>query len=267
MHLLNKVQIHANNWRDFLLELLFPTECLGCGAENTLLCKKCFKSLKINYEHYCLNCKTKNNLGEFCERCKDKFSLNGIWIAGNYQDKLIAKIIKTYKYKFSKNLNIHLGNFLSLFLKNTINKNRFSQNNIGQGLHWKNLNKIKNTPNILLDFQNTLIIPVPLHQKRLRWRGFNQSELLAQVICKNFNLDFSNDLKRIKYAKPQAKLNKSQRESSLKNSFVWDGNSLDKKNIILIDDVTTTGSTLNECAKTLKQNGANEVWGLVIANG
>jgi ComF family protein len=264
---LNKIKNHVNLWRDFLLDLLFPTECLGCGKENVLLCKKCFRNIKINHENYCLNCKSKNNLGNFCKNCQDTFHLNGVWIAGNYKDKLLAKIIKTYKYKFSKNLNIHLGNFMSLYLKNIINKNRLSQNNLNSFVKWKDLNKIKNTPEILLDFSNTLIIPVPLHQKRLNWRGFNQSELLTQVICKNFNLNTSNNLKRTKYTKPQAKLNKTQRENSLRNSFVWDGNNLNKKNIILIDDVATTGSTLNECAKTLKQNGANEVWGLVIANG
>ena len=72
---------------------------------------------------------------------------------------------------------------------------------------------------------------------------------------------------RIKHKKPQAKLDEAQRQENIKNCFAWVGKKLTGQPIILIDDVTTTGSTLNECAKILKQNGAGEVWGLVVAKG
>lgn len=267
MSIFKKILNRAKIWRDFFLDLLFPTECIGCGQEGEILCGYCFKKIKINFNHYCLNCKNKNNFGEFCPECRNKFYLNGVWIAGNYKDKLLSRAIKTYKYKFFKNLNVRLGDFTSLFLRNLINKNKFNRNNLDKGLAWKDLQKIKNFPTTLLNLSASILVPVPIHKKRLRWRGFNQSELLAEIIGKNFNIAISKDLARIKYAKPQAKLNKEKRESSLKDSFVWKGNNLKNKNIILIDDVVTTGATLNECAKILKQNGANEVWGLVIAHG
>lgn len=81
-------------------------------------------------------------------------------------------------------------------------------------------------------------------------------------------LDWNEDrenLIRIKYKKPQAKLKAKDRRENIQGSFAWRGAKLKKRNIILIDDITTTGSTLEECARILKQNGAKEVWGLVIA--
>jgi len=118
------------------------------------------------------------------------------------------------------------------------------------------------------NFSQSLIMPVPLHKKRLRWRGFNQSELLAKGIKKYFNLDLRLDeLIRTKHKKPQTKLSGRKRKENVKGCFFWKGDWLDGKNIILVDDVITTGSTLNECAKVLKENGAGEVWGLVVARG
>ncbi|MBU4216276.1 hypothetical protein L6270_02600 [Candidatus Parcubacteria bacterium] len=116
--------------------------------------------------------------------------------------------------------------------------------------------------------ETILIIPVPLHNKRLRWRGFNQSEKLAHFIANKSQIKINTEnLKRIKFKKPQASLKKEARLKNIQNVFTWQGAKLNHQNIILVDDVTTTGATLNECAKILKANGANEVWGLVLANG
>jgi len=244
------IKNHVVKLRDFLLDIIFPIECLGCEKEKNWLCEDCFKKLEYNHNQYCLNCKTANNFGEICNNCKNNFDIEGILIAGNYQDKLLSKLIKTFKYHFIKNLSQPLGKFLSQFLFLQITKeNSFKK------------------PNIFSDFKNVLIIPVPLHKKRRSWRGFNQSEELAKIIAEKFDVKTSTNLKRIKYKKPQMRLKKSQRKKNIKNCYIWEGDDLNEKNILLIDDVTTTGSTLNECAKILKENGANEVWGLVVANG
>jgi len=111
-------------------------------------------------------------------------------------------------------------------------------------------------------------MPVPLSKKRLKWRGFNQAEIIANILADNFKLEIdAKNLKRIKNTKPQAKLNERERRNNLADCFSWLGDKLNGRNIILVDDVATTGSTLNECAKVLKQAGASEVWGLVVANG
>ena len=264
---LNTQKNRVKYWRDFALDLMFPIECLGCGQEGDWLCQNCHPALKINHSLYCLDCKTKNKFGEFCPACKNNFHLNGIWIAGDYQNKILAKAIKVFKYRFSQDLSLLLGNFLSIFLNNLAVKHRLSPSDIDVSLNRKKFEIAKSVPGVFLDFKNSLIMPIPLHKRRRRWRGFNQSELLAKIIGKNFDLEFSEDLKRIKYTTPQAKLDRKQRKTNIKNCFVWTGKNLKNKNIILVDDVTTTGSTLNECARVLRANGAREIWGLVIANG
>ena len=113
----------------------------------------------------------------------------------------------------------------------------------------------------------SLIIPVPLHVKRLRERGFNQSLILARVIGEkqkipvNFSL-----LKRHKFTSTQTGSNKKERKQNIKGAFeVTDKKEINGKNIILIDDVYTTGATANECAKTLIKAGAQKVSVLTMA--
>lgn len=246
------IKNHALKLRDFFLDILFPIECLGCGHARLWLCDECFKKLKINQAQYCLKCKKENALGCFCQDCLEVGGLDGCLIAGDYQDKLLALTIKRYKYHFIKDLSQDLGNFLTLFLYN------FQKNT---------LEKYPIYPRMLIDLETTLIITVPLHKKRLNWRGFNQAEELAKIVSDNFKLKLEHGLVRQRYKKPQVKFKAEKRRENIKNCFAWKGGNLDNQDVLLIDDVTTTGSTLNECAKILKQNGARKVWGLVVANG
>ena len=199
----------------------------------------------------------KNKFGEFCKDCSQPYYLNGVWIAGDYNNKIISKLIKNIKYHFAKDISEVISKFLNIFLGSLISRYNIIH---PEELEIKTLEK----------FNNSIIIPVPLHKKRKKWRGFNQSEIIAKKLVKNFQLKNNLDTKnliRIKHKKAQVKLSKKEREKNIKDCFFWIGKNLKNKNIILIDDVTTTGSTLNECAKVLKNNGAKEVWGLVIANG
>jgi ComF family protein len=111
------------------------------------------------------------------------------------------------------------------------------------------------------------LIPVPLHPKRLRQRGFNQSVVLAKYLTPllGIELDYLN-LKRIRNTKSQTSLHSKERRKNVRNAFeVIDKKSILRKSIILVDDVATTGNTLNECARTLKRAGASEVLAIVIA--
>lgn len=125
-----------------------------------------------------------------------------------------------------------------------------------------------------INFENNyLIVPVPLHNRRKRERGFNQSEVIADKIIKqaqkqNINLqkDFKN-FKRVRYTKQQAKLTKKERKYNLTEAFIWIGGDLTDQRIILVDDVYTSGSTMKECALVLRQNGAKCIWGMVLAKG
>jgi competence protein ComFC len=253
---LHKLINHVLKARDFILDLIFPIECFNCRQEGTWLCTDCSKKLEFNRSQYCLECKTENKNGQFCHHCQKNYFLDGVLIAGNYDNILLNKLIKMCKYHFIKNIATILGMYLSTFLQNRkINEILFNQYQQDQTINSN-------------DTENILIIPVPLHKKRLRWRGFNQSTEMAKIISKelNYKID-NNNLVRVKNNQAQVKLNEKQRRENLKNCFSWFGESLQGKNIILIDDVVTTGSTLNECAKILKQSGANKIWGLVVMKG
>ena len=112
-----------------------------------------------------------------------------------------------------------------------------------------------------------MIFPVPLHIKRLRQRGFNQAGLLARTLGRRLGLPVSFDcLLRTCWTEPQTRLNREQRLHNVKDAFhVVDESKVRKRRILIVDDVYTTGTTLNECAKTLKAAGASEVHAVTVS--
>jgi ComF family protein len=113
-----------------------------------------------------------------------------------------------------------------------------------------------------------VLIPVPLHRGRLWDRGFNQAQLLANYVGQQLNYPVINALVRRKFTQPQFGLSRSSRQDNLQGAFRIRNNqktALIGRTVLLVDDIVTTGATLNECAKILKQGGAKEVWGLVLA--
>lgn len=223
--------------KSFILNLLFPLECLGCKSEGLWLCEKCFRRLKFNDKKYLLK-----------TPC-----LNEIFIAGDYDDKVLADLIKKLKFNFVDDIAPILGRFLSLFWSGII----FNHPEL------KNQGIIKNE----LNNSSIYLIPLPLSKKRKNWRGFNQSELIAKIFNEDYDYMINYDLKRIKDTKAQSSLDEKERAENIKNCFTWTGADLKDKIIILIDDVITTGATLNEAARILKADGAKKVYGLVIAKG
>ena len=104
------------------------------------------------------------------------------------------------------------------------------------------------------------IISVPMHPKKFMTRGFNQSEILVDWIVKKRSMKQCFGLKKVIETIPQSLLDRSKRKSNLQDSFYWDKKYQMPKNIILVDDIYTTGETLNACAKVLKKNGAQIVY-------
>jgi ComF family protein len=117
------------------------------------------------------------------------------------------------------------------------------------------------------EFPNSIsaVIPVPLHRKRQWNRTFNQAEILAQGIAKLWGVPVWKALRKMKVTHPQSSLSGTVRRMNLRNTFEFRGSSRNAKSVLLVDDVVTTGSTLNECARTLKQNGVKRVYGVTIA--
>ncbi len=114
----------------------------------------------------------------------------------------------------------------------------------------------------------SLFTSVPVHPSKLRQRGYNHAELLAKNMAEKLRRPYSNLLTRVKKTSPQYKLGKTERASNIKGAFIMShniGNRLENSNIILVDDVATTYSTLRECAHTLKKNGAGKVIAVTFA--
>ena len=113
-----------------------------------------------------------------------------------------------------------------------------------------------------------VIIPVPLHPSRKRKRGFNQAEILAAVLSEQTGIPVRRDvLFRIKKTKPQKTLDPGERRDNLKGAFAVSGRWKPCRNVLLIDDIYTTGSTIERCAGMLKKAGAENVWFLTISIG
>lgn len=216
--------------KNILLDLFFPKKCLNCKKSDTYLCADCFNKIEIV---------------EYIEHESSTY-LDKIIFATSYADPLIRELIKSYKYRFAQELAEPLSRLLIKTLK------KF---------------------NLDIQIQNSIIVPIPLHKYRLRKRGFNQAELIAQKVANHFNLPINtNILKRTIYTEPQANLkdNTEKRLNNVQNAFAISPENKDlirDKIVILIDDVVTTGGTLIEAARILKQNNAKEVWALTVAKG
>ena len=222
--------------KKFLLNLLFPVECLDCGRTGAWLCDRCFRRLTAETP-------AKNQRFESQTSNLKIPALNGIFIAGDYENPRLARLIRKFKYGFLSALGKTLGQFLSQFWS-------------GQSFLMPRLRD-----------EEVWLVPVPLSEKRLRWRGFNQAEILARAISQNFGYPLYLDLRRTRDTKPQADLSEKKRLTNITGCFVWNGPDLSGRTLIIIDDVITTGATMNEAAFCLKQAGAKEVYGLVLAKG
>jgi ComF family protein len=116
------------------------------------------------------------------------------------------------------------------------------------------------------DLEAEVMVPVPLHTTRLKKRGYNQSELLASQMATFLQLPVNTDtLQRVRKTKSQMKLGIEERHQNVLNAFVCRNKKLAGQRVLLIDDVCTTGSTLDACAAALKESGAIAVWGLTLA--
>ena len=227
--------------KNFLLKLFFPKICLFCQREGEFLCKDCEALLEISPFLYCLCQKPKRiSKGGKCPKCKFK-KLDGLYFALDYNNFLVKKIIQNFKYKpFIRELAKPLTSLI-------IN-------------HFQLLD---NKPN----FDDFILVPIPLSKRRLKWRGFNQAEELGKELAKFLKIPLiSNCLIKVKETPPQVKLSEKERKENIKGGFSLKNQSkIFNRKILLIDDVYTTGSTMEEAARILKKGGAKEIWGVVVA--
>lgn len=253
--------------KNFLLDLIFPRFCLGCKKELNLkqasfICGACLNNIILNGVQ-CHVCGLRNNSGA-CRHCRKKTFLSGLFAAGKYQDPILREAIHQFKYQSAESLKKPLTELLVKYLKKE--------------------NLIEKLQLLEARFPTSAVLtPIPLTWRRKLSRGFNQSELLTLEMSKYLNLPVINLLKRKKFSAPQAKISDWQeRKENISGAFTINTNPkiipfIDDrqlmgqfgniKKVILIDDVSTSGATLEEAARVLKQSGVKEIYGLVVAKG
>ena len=218
------------------LELLFPKTCLGCGKAGQLLCARCRRSLPRIFPPVCPKCGRPQASGVLCPSCvRWNSSIDGIRAPFRFGGT-IREAVHQFKYK---NLRI-LARPLAELMCEYLESHRLPAD---------------------------VVVPVPLHPKRLRERGYNQSELLARELGKLVKLPvIAGELVRRRYTLPQARTaSVAEREANMVDAFACLGNSMEGRQVMIIDDVSTSAATLDSCAAALKSAGAASVWGLVLA--
>lgn len=233
--------IILGNLGNSLSSLLFPWTCPGC---NTLLkypdviCVNCESSLPKIREPFCKRCGTafpQHWKVTLCPDCHQrKHRITAIRSAYEYEG-LVAQMIKEAKYLRKGRYLRYLADQLFVLART--------------------------------EFPASIkaVVPVPLHRNREWTRTFNQAEILAIQIAKLWDLPVWCALKKVSRTKPQSSLSGSTRRSNLQNVFKFRNNKRKVKSVLLVDDVITTGSTLNECARVLRMNGVRRIYAVTVA--
>ena len=239
-------------YHTWLVDLVFPIRCIGCRrfdpkGPSRYLCGTCASAIPICGSGECIGCTEPSKIGATCEQCRTGLALDQLLASARFQDPLVQSILKTLKYQFVPDMAAACHFVLKKYLKALHAKS-----------NWSPLDKLP------------LIVPVPLTRQRLNWRGFNQAELIAKGVADAFQLELHTGLLgRIKNTIPQVELSgPDERQKNVSGIFrCTQPDQIAGRNILLIDDVCTTGATLNECARVLKASGARFVSALVVARG
>ncbi len=237
------------SWKQTALDLLFPTSCVSCGVLGEVFCVSCKSEIPLS-EPACFVCSARKPSGSICDNCRPHAPyLTRVWWAAAYENKHIRNAITQFKY----NSNQALAEALADSMVASVKKRAQAHN--------------ARIP------ANAALLAIPLHPRKQRLRGFNQSELLAMRIAKEFSLPLlsAGALTRVKHTDPQAQAGgREKRAANVAGAFAMNqmrASEIKNKTIILVDDIATTASTLNDAARALKEAGAAHVWGLVIAKG
>ena len=233
------ISMFLKKFSQFILDLIYPPQCVNCKKANRWLCQDCLNKITPIVDAFCRRCGTPTSINEphLCLRCQSKplSAIDGIRAAAHFEKTPIRQAIHSLKYRNHQALTAPLAKLLAEAY------NRF---------HLK----------------ADVILPVPLHKLRHRDRGYNQSELLARELANELHLPVNTHLlQRIRPTKVQVDLSAIERYHNVANAFSCDSQSLAGQKVLLIDDVCTTGATLDACAAALKTAGAQTVWGLTLA--
>ena len=229
---------------NFLLDVIYPKRCPVCGdivsKRGADICPKCEKKLNYVEEPYCLKCgKPLIDEREYCDDCcKKKHSYNEGRAVLCY-DEVSSKSIYGFKYNSRQEYAKFYGRIMTEKLKRKIKA-----------------------------WNPDLIVPVPVHKSKLKTRGYNQAALIARELSKSLKIPCRDDLViRKSNTKVQKELNAKEREINLKKAFIVRENSVKLKSVLIVDDIYTTGSTIDSVARCLKEKGVENVYFVTLAIG
>ncbi len=219
-----------------LLDVVFPKRCVGCGKVGKYFCASCASSVRLIAQHetICPVCEKPAMDGSTHSFCKTRYTLDGLTSFFHYHG-VVQKAVKSLKYRLVSDL---ASEFIDLVPQ------RLSR----------------------LAGDKVILVPIPLHSDRQRYRGFNQAEVLGKFLAQRVKVPFHHDtLKRV--VKTLSQVEVKDREKRLKNMEKAFQVTLDVKGstILLFDDVWTTGATLRSAGNALKRAGASFVWGVTMA--
>lgn len=219
-------------------DILFPVFCLACRTEGVLVCARCLSSLDTDGVCCCPICHVQTPGGACCASCRTASFLDAQMAATTYrEDALVGRMIHAYKYDYVE----AMADIFAGILQDFLNK---------QGEHLSGI---------------CTVVPVPLAAKRRAERGFNQADALAEYAAGRFRVPMKHALQRVRDTGHQARLARKERFVNVRDAFAAKG--AVHGDMLLVDDVFTTGATMQECAKVLKNAGARRVIGLSIGRG
>lgn len=226
---------HWRDLRDQFLNLLFPPRCVGCRRVGVWLCDDCLAQVPRVEPPFCLRCGDKVAAGQLCARCRvSPLQIERIRSVV-YFEGVVREALHRLKYRGHAALAEPLGATMAA---------RWAQEPASVDV----------------------VVPVPLHADRLRERGYNQAGLLAQAMARRAGLLFDErTLIRHRHTAAQVDLDAQQRKRNVRGAFRCVGPALAGKRVLLIDDVCTTGATLEACAVGLRAGGARSVQALTLA--
>lgn len=227
-----------------LINMIFPTLCVHCkrytGREP--LCRFCFESIELNATLFCGACRAR--LPEGANACHAGFPYL-LGAATNYDNDAVQSAIRSLKFRYIRRLGPLLGALLARYATRVPALSR----------------RVEKKGRVA-------VVPVPLSSARIRERGFNQSELIAESFAAQAGVGLSlSSLRRIRHTKAQSETkSREERRNNVSGCFaIQDPRALAGKTVFLVDDVITSGATAEEAARELKRAGAREVIALIVA--
>lgn len=224
------------------VDVVFPITCIGCGTDDTWFCDACRQTIQPIVPS-CIGCGARTLHGLTCGACQHTRRVRGVVAVGRYADPLLRTAVHALKFQGVRTIAAPLGAMLARALG----------------------------PALGTTAEEYTLVPIPLARRRERARGFNQSMLLAEAVHDCLSLPLFPLLARKKSAPPQTSVDAHLPELRQQNiagmfSLAEDMHTVPEK-CVLLDDVATTGATLEEAAGVLYHHGAREAWGAVICRG